>query len=73
MDFGFMQASSDNYRCPNKATDQIVQSYNGYSAYLIIIDSASQQVWAFLTAIKAPLIAIMCAFLMKFGLVKGVV
>jgi hypothetical protein len=50
-----------------------VQSYNRYSAYLIIIDSALQQVWAFLTATKAPPIAIMHAFLMKFGLVKGVI
>jgi hypothetical protein len=73
MDFGFMRASSHDYRRPNKATDQIVQSYNGYSAYLIIIDSASRQVWAFLMATKAPPIAIMRAFLMKFGLVKGVI
>ncbi len=68
-----MQALSNDYRHPNKAMDWIVQSYNGYSAYLIIINSASRQVWAFLTATKAPPIAIMRAFLMKFGLVKGVI
>ncbi len=50
-----------------------MQSYDGYSAYLVIINSASHQVWDFLTATKAPPIAIMRAFLMKFGLVKGVI
>ncbi len=73
LDFGFMRASSDNYRRPNKATDWIALSYNGYSAYLIIVDSASRQVWVFLTASKSPLIAIMRAFLTKFGLANGVI
>ncbi len=54
LDFGFMHASSDNYKHPNKATDRIVLSYDGYSAYLIIVDSASRQVWVFLTASKSP-------------------
>jgi hypothetical protein len=26
MDFGFMQASADNYKCPNKTTDKVVLS-----------------------------------------------
>jgi hypothetical protein len=73
LDFRFMRASSDDYKCPNKATDRIVLSYDGYSAYLIIVDSASRQVWVFLTASKSPPIAIMRAFLTKFGLAGGVI
>ncbi len=73
MDFGFMRALSNDYKRPNKATNCIVQLYNGYSAYLIIIDSASQRVWAFLTASKAPPIAILHAFFWKIGLANGII
>ncbi len=73
LDFGFMRASSDNYKRPNKATDRIVLSYDGYRAYLIIVDSASRRVWVFLTASKSPPITIMRAFLTKFGLANGVI
>jgi hypothetical protein len=73
MDFGFMRASTDDYRCPNKTTNQIVQSYDGYSAYLLIVDGASRRVWVFLTESKNPPIAILRAFLTKFGLAKGVI
>ena len=55
MDFGFMCASNDNYRRPNKNTDWAVQSYDGYSAFLLIVDGASRRVWVFLMASKAKL------------------
>ena len=54
MDFGFMRASTDDYRRPNKNTDRVVQSYDGFSAYLLIVDGASRQVWVFLTKSKTP-------------------
>ena len=73
MDFGFMRASTDDYRRPNKTTDQVVQLYDGYSAYLLIVDGASRRVWVFLTTGKNPPIAILRAFLTKFGLAKGVI
>jgi hypothetical protein len=41
MDFGFLRASTDDYKCPNKILDRIVHLYNGYCAYLLIVDSAS--------------------------------
>ncbi len=53
--------------------DQIVSSYNGYSAHLIIVDSASQQVWAFLTKSKEPPINILRAIMSKFGIRDGVI
>jgi hypothetical protein len=37
MDFGFMQASSLDYRKPNPKTDRVVQSWDGYSSYLLIV------------------------------------
>jgi hypothetical protein len=54
MDFGFIRASHDDYRCPNKTTDWVVQSYDDYSAYLLIVDGASRRLWVFLTASKPP-------------------
>ncbi len=41
MDFGFMRALTSDYKRPNKKTDRVVLSYDGYSAYLIIMDGTS--------------------------------
>ncbi len=71
MDFAFMRASTEDYKRPNKATDRIVTSYNGYSSYLVIVDSASRRVWGFLTKSKDPPIDILRAFLKKFGVGTG--
>ena len=73
MDFAFMGASTSNYECPNKYTDQVVTSYEGYSSHLIIVNSASRQVWAFLTKTKEPPLDILSAFMKKFGIGNGVV
>ena len=32
MDFGFMRSSTADYKRPNKKTDRVVLSYNGYTA-----------------------------------------
>ncbi len=47
--------------------------YNGYSSHLIIVDSVSCRVWAFLTKTKEPPIDILQAFLRKFGIGTGVI
>ena len=73
MDFGFMQASANNYHCPTKATDRIVSSYDGYCAYLLVIDGASRHTRAFLTESKEPPIAICSAFLCCFGNKTGII
>jgi hypothetical protein len=41
MDFGFMRSSTSDYAHPNKSTDWVVSSYDGYTSYLLIIDKAS--------------------------------
>jgi hypothetical protein len=41
MDFRFMRVSKDVYKHPNKSGNQIVFSYDGYCAYLLIVDGTS--------------------------------
>jgi hypothetical protein len=43
MDFGFLRASTEDYKRPNKIKDRIVHSYDGYCAYLLIVDSESRR------------------------------
>ena len=49
MDFGFMRSSTSDYTHPNKSTDRVVSSYNGYTSYLLVIYEASRCAWVFLT------------------------
>ena len=73
MDFGFIRSSTEDYKRPNKATDRVIISYDGYSSHLIIVDGASRRIWVFLTASKDPPIDILRAFMPRFGLQKGLV
>jgi len=54
MDFGFMRASAEDYTRPDKEKDRIVESFDGFNCYLIIVDEASRFVWVFLSASKEP-------------------
>jgi len=67
MDFGFMRASSSDYSSPNIATDRVVESFDGYVAYLIIVDEASKFVWIFLRKSKEPPIDLVSHFLQMYG------
>jgi hypothetical protein len=67
MDFGFMRLSTSDYACPNKSTDQVVSSYDGFTLYLLVIDEASRYTSVFLTKSKDPPVDIMCAFLTLHG------
>ncbi len=71
MDFGFMRELTSDYKRPNKHTDRVVTSYNGYSSHLIIVDIASRRVWAFLTKTKEPPLDILSAFMKKIGMQWG--
>ena len=73
MNFRFIWASTSGYKHPNKHTDRIVTSYGGYSSHLVIVDSTSRRVWAFLTKSKEPPLDIISAFMKKFGIGNGVV
>ena len=67
MDFGFMWALSSDYTKPNKTLDRVVDSWDGYSLYLLIVDEASQYIWVFLTKSKEPPLDIIDTFLDLFG------
>jgi hypothetical protein len=32
-----MRLSTSDYACPNKSTDWVVSSYNGYTLYLLVV------------------------------------
>jgi len=49
----------------------VVLSHDGCCAYLIIVDGKSRRLWAFTTKSKNPPIAIVRAFLAKFGKKSG--
>jgi hypothetical protein len=63
MDFGFMGASRSNYRSPRLGTDRVIECFEGFSAYLIVVDEASCYVWVFLQKSKDPPVDLICDFL----------
>ena len=67
MDIGFMRASSSDYTTPNKTLDQVIDSWDGYSSYLLIVDEASRYIWVFLAKSKEPPLDIIDTFLDHFG------
>ncbi len=67
MDFGFMRASSSDYSKPDKSIDRVVDSWDGYSSYLLIVDEASRYMWVSLTKTKEPPLDIIDTFLDRFG------
>ncbi len=73
MDFGFIRSSNKDYKRPNTKTDRVVLSYDGYSAYLLIVDNASRYVWCFLTTSKEPPIEILRSFMSKYVTGSGIV
>ena len=71
MDFGFMRASSSDYSTPNLETDRVVESFDGFVAYLIIVDEACKFVWVFLRKSKEPPIDLVSHFLQMYGRSSG--
>jgi hypothetical protein len=67
MDFGFIRASSVDYSQPHVPSDCIVESYDGYNSYLLIVDDNSTMSWVFLTKSKSLPIELVRLFLGTFG------
>ena len=67
MDFGFLRSSSEEFRKTNLKTDRIVESFDGYTSYLLVVDKATRYAWIFLTKTKQPPVGIISLFLEKFG------
>jgi hypothetical protein len=70
-DFGFIRASNDDYTRPNKAKDRVVESYDGYNSYLLVVDELSKYSWIFLTKSKDPPIELTKLFLKEYAHVDG--
>ena len=71
MDFDFMRASSVDYTKPNKDTDRVVDSYDGYSAYLAVVDETSRHIWVFMRKSKEPPVDLISTFLLLHGIDAG--
>ena len=67
VDFGFMRASTEDYAQPDPTHARVVESYDGFSSYLAIVDEISKYMWVFLCRSKEPPIDIMHTFLTRFG------
>jgi hypothetical protein len=67
MDFGFLRSSTSDCARPNKATDWVFLSYDGFNSYLFIIDEALRYAWVFLTKSKDPPLDIISAFFTMHG------
>ncbi len=67
MDYGFMQASTLDYQHPNKTSDRVVMSFDGFTLYLLIVDEALRHMWVFLTSNKDPPLDLIDKFLARFG------
>ena len=71
MDFGFLRSSQSDFSRPDKKSDRVIESFDGFNSYLAIDDEHSRFTWTFLCEIKEPLIHILNAFLDRFGLPTG--
>ena len=69
MGFGFLHASSIDFQ-KSKDSPHIVQSHNGFTSYLLIVDVYSWFIWVFPTASKTPLLNIINAFLQSQKIIK---
>ena len=67
VDFGFMCASSSDYSKPSKAKDRVINSWDGYALFLLVVDKASQYTWVFLMKSKEPPFGIIDTFIKCFG------
>jgi hypothetical protein len=73
MDFGFMRSSRYNYCSPRLGINHVVECFEGYSVYLIIVDESSRYVWVFLRKSKEPPIDLVQAFLAIHSSLDGAV
>jgi hypothetical protein len=66
-DFGFIRASNEDFTRPSVKNDRVVESYDGYSSYLLVVDELTKYSWIFLTKTKDPPIELTRQFLKQFG------
>ena len=67
LDYGFMRASAKDYGKRSAETDRVVTCFDGFEAYLLIVDECSRHVWVMLFKTKEPPIDEVRDFLRTFG------
>ena len=70
IDFGFMRASSVDFGS-TRTGKRVVASFDGFTAYLLIVDAATRYTWVFPTAGKQPPTDIIRQHLSRFGRASG--
>ena len=50
MDFGFIRTSAADLSHPKSTEDCVVESFDGFNSYLLIVDKVSKYSWIFLTS-----------------------
>ena len=48
LEFSFPRTSMEDYTRPDKTRDRVIQSYDGYNSFLVIVDKFTRYVWVFL-------------------------
>ena len=71
MDYRFIRLSTTDFSKPNSKQDRVVESYDGFLSYLLVIDEASRYAWVFLCEFKEPPTEYASQFLTAFGLKSG--
>jgi hypothetical protein len=67
MDFGFIRASAADLSRPKSTDDRVVESFDGFNSYLLVVDEVSKYSWIFLTKSKEPPIELTKIFMKEFA------
>lgn len=71
MNFGFIRAPNDDFSRPNIKKDRVVESFDGYNSYLLVVDKVSKYSWIFLTKSKEPPIELTKIIINQFAKEEG--
>ena len=71
VNFGFLCSSTEDFSRPNEDADRVLQSFDGFNSYLLIVYEHSRYVWVFLCKSKDPPIEKMSGFLKICGRKEG--
>jgi hypothetical protein len=67
MDFGFIRASAADLSQPKSTDDRVVESFDGFNSYLLVVDEVSKYSWIFLTKSKEHPIELTKIFMNEFA------
>ena len=71
MDVGFLCASQEDYKCPDKSKDHLVTSFDGYNSYLIVVDKSTKHAWKYHCVFKETPLLLINLHLDQFGRKSG--